>query len=84
MGEAAVLFCFVFLYVAAAGPGAWSVDGARLRASMRQRPADRAKQHLFRFTVPSSLPLAGLVKGSQLWVRDGRLCDGFGQAPAER
>lgn len=28
MGEAAILFCFVFLYVAAAGPGAWSLDGA--------------------------------------------------------
>lgn len=28
-GEAAVLFCFVFLYLAAAGPGAWSIDGMR-------------------------------------------------------
>jgi len=28
MGEAAILFCFVFLYIAAAGPGAWSLDGA--------------------------------------------------------
>jgi len=26
-GDAAILFCFVFLYVAAAGPGAFSVDG---------------------------------------------------------
>lgn len=25
-GEAAILFCFVFLYIAAAGPGPWSVD----------------------------------------------------------
>ena len=25
-GEPAVLFCFVFLYLAAAGPGAWSLD----------------------------------------------------------
>ena len=31
MGEAAILFCFVFLYLAAAGPGAWSIDGARMR-----------------------------------------------------
>lgn len=31
MGEAAILFCFIFLYIAAAGPGAWSIDGARLR-----------------------------------------------------
>jgi putative oxidoreductase len=26
-GEVAILFCFVFLYIAASGPGAWSVDG---------------------------------------------------------
>ena len=25
-GEPAVLFCFVFLYLAAAGPGPWSID----------------------------------------------------------
>lgn len=31
MGDAAILFCFVFLYIAAAGPGAWSIDGLRLR-----------------------------------------------------
>lgn len=31
MGEAAILFCFVFLYIAAAGPGAWSIDGVRMR-----------------------------------------------------
>lgn len=26
-GDAAVLFCFVFLYLVFAGPGAWSIDG---------------------------------------------------------
>ena len=31
MGEGAILFCFAFLYIAAAGPGAWSIDGARMR-----------------------------------------------------
>lgn len=31
MGDAAILFCFVFLYIAAAGPGAWSIDGVRAR-----------------------------------------------------
>jgi putative oxidoreductase len=31
MGEGAILFCFVFLYLAAAGGGAWSMDSARLR-----------------------------------------------------
>lgn len=25
-GDAAILFCFAFLYIAAAGPGAWAVD----------------------------------------------------------
>jgi putative oxidoreductase len=28
-GEGAILFCFVFLYLAAAGAGPWSVDAAR-------------------------------------------------------
>ncbi len=28
-GDAAILFCFVFLYIAAAGPGAFSLDSAR-------------------------------------------------------
>jgi putative oxidoreductase len=27
-GELAALYCFVFLFIAAAGPGIWSVDGA--------------------------------------------------------
>ena len=31
MGEGAILYCLVFLYLAAAGPGAWSIDGARTR-----------------------------------------------------
>ena len=28
-GDAAALFCFVFLYLVFAGPGAWSADGLR-------------------------------------------------------
>jgi putative oxidoreductase len=31
MGEAAILYCFVFLYIAAAGPGAWALDNLRNR-----------------------------------------------------
>jgi putative oxidoreductase len=31
MGEAAILFCFVWLLIAAAGPGPWSLDAARAR-----------------------------------------------------
>ena len=34
-GDAAVLYCFVFLYFAAAGPGAWAVDNARAKATAR-------------------------------------------------
>ena len=30
-GELAALYCFVFLYFAAAGPGAFSIDGSRER-----------------------------------------------------
>ena len=33
-GEAAILFCFVFLYVAAAGAGPWSVDRWRAAGSL--------------------------------------------------
>jgi len=28
-GEPAVLYCFIYLFLAAAGPGSWSVDAAR-------------------------------------------------------
>jgi putative oxidoreductase len=31
-GDAAILYCFVFLYLVAAGPGPWSVDAARRTA----------------------------------------------------
>jgi putative oxidoreductase len=34
-GEAAILFCFVFLYIAAAGAGPWSVD--HMRATVETR-----------------------------------------------
>ena len=32
-GDAAILFCFIFLYLVAAGPGAFSVDGARKKSA---------------------------------------------------
>ena len=35
-GEAAILYCFIFLYLSAAGPGAWSIDAL----TKRRRPAD--------------------------------------------
>ena len=33
-GDAAILYCFVFLYMAAAGGGVWSLDDARERKSL--------------------------------------------------
>ena len=42
--EAAILNCFLFLFLWAVGPGAWSLDGARRRRDGRQLVADaRAK-----------------------------------------
>ena len=32
MGDAAILYCFVFLYLVFAGPGPWSLDALRRRA----------------------------------------------------
>jgi putative oxidoreductase len=40
-GEAAYLFCFVFLYLAAAGPGPWSVDAARGKAGRLDMAGNR-------------------------------------------
>lgn len=37
-GDSSILYCFIFLYIAAAGPGAWSVDehlGGSRRANAR-------------------------------------------------
>ncbi len=38
-GEAAILYCFIFLYLAAAGGGAWSLDAARAKSAYRSRAA---------------------------------------------
>ncbi len=39
-GDAAILFCFVFLYIAAAGPGPWSLDATRTRRGGALTDAD--------------------------------------------
>ena len=36
MGDAAILFCFVFLYISMAGPGPWSVDAWRSAGKLPQ------------------------------------------------
>jgi putative oxidoreductase len=41
-GEPAVLYCFIFLYFAAAGAGAWSVDAALARNRLHLRHSGRA------------------------------------------
>ncbi len=43
-GDAAILYCFVFLLIAAAGPGPWSVDaamGRRRVTTIDQEPVER-------------------------------------------
>jgi putative oxidoreductase len=40
-GDTAILFCFIFLYLVFAGPGAWNVDGVRARA--RGKVAENTK-----------------------------------------
>ena len=37
MGDAAILYCFVFLYLVFAGPGAWSLDGMRAKSATAPR-----------------------------------------------
>jgi putative oxidoreductase len=41
-GELAALYSFVFLYLAAAGAGAWSLDGLLFRNAARRPPRGRA------------------------------------------
>jgi putative oxidoreductase len=36
-GDAAILYCFVFLYLVFAGPGPWSVDAIRGNGGQRRR-----------------------------------------------
>ena len=38
MGEAAVLYCFIFLFFAAHGGGAWSLDALLFRAREKEAP----------------------------------------------
>ena len=38
-GEAAILYCFVFLYIFVAGPGAWALDNGRTGAARRSATA---------------------------------------------
>lgn len=35
MGDAAILYCFIFLYLVFAGPGSWALDNLRARRTER-------------------------------------------------
>lgn len=37
-GQPAILFCFIWLYISAAGPGPWSIDAIRRRRVMAAVP----------------------------------------------
>lgn len=44
-GDAPILFCFVFLLIAAAGPGPWSIDASRMpRAEKDRRVAEHDRR----------------------------------------
>ncbi|MBA3479172.1 MAG: DoxX family protein [Lautropia sp.] len=45
-GEAAYLFCFVFLYLCAAGPGPWSVDAARAKPQAPRATSEALRRQL--------------------------------------
>ena len=45
-GEAAYVFCFVFLYLCAAGPGPWSVDAARAKPEARPATSEALRHQL--------------------------------------
>jgi putative oxidoreductase len=34
-GDPAILYCFIFLYLVFAGPGAWSIDGMLQQSGVR-------------------------------------------------
>ena len=38
-GESAILFCFIFLYLAMSGGGAWSLDRFMMRCTLRSKNA---------------------------------------------
>ena len=45
-GEAAVLYCFVFLFLAAAGGGVWSIDSMRRSGPAGRSPVRALKEEL--------------------------------------
>lgn len=46
-GDAAVLYCFIFLYLAFAGGGPWSIDAWRRRARSAAAESKSGTRHVF-------------------------------------
>ena len=44
-GMPAILFCFLWLYLSAAGPGPWSIDAMRHPESARSNVINRGGRH---------------------------------------
>lgn len=44
-GEAAILYCFVFLLIAATGPGAWALETMRARRTVVHHERESEVQH---------------------------------------
>ncbi len=74
-GEEAILFCFLFLWMVTAGPGAWSVDGWLARRSSRAR----ALTERLRSLEPYARALLRIIVGSFI-VQHG-LRKAFGMLP---
>ena len=63
-GEPAALFCFIFLLLATAGPGAFSLDGLLARRAAGRQ--DWLSQRLSQF-YPVALPILRLMTGLLFW-----------------
>ena len=67
-GDAAMLFCFVFLYLVFAGPGAWSLDARRARRAVRApastaAPASKSRRDLEEEAMTDSDDCPGARRG---------------------
>jgi putative oxidoreductase len=69
-GEAAIMYCFAFLLLAAMGPGAWSVDA-------RRRPRATAATTTARAPVAGATTTAAPVAGAPVAARRGGLLNRF-------
>jgi putative oxidoreductase len=65
--EASILFCFLFLFLWAAGPGPWSLDGLRRRICNKRRGGSTMKVQRAALATITALVLSGVIVQAQ-WV----------------